>query len=254
MVSEFIQGIKVKQNTVANCYIKHDLKPLEAPITVRIKFSKTGSLQFISHLDLQRLWQRALVRAGLPLWYTKGFNPHPKLVFALPLPVGVESVCELIDVRIDKEISCEDIKELLNSVLTNEMRILDVYMPERKFAELAKAEYRIELSSVNATEALAEKINEFFSRDEILMKKHTKSGEKEINISGLIYKLSAKYCTECNKIIIDATIAAGTESLNPEFIISSLRQYGVLPEASLTEEFYSILRERVLDAGDKEYR
>ena len=178
MVSEFIQGIKVKQNTTANCYIKHDLKPLEAPITARIKFSKTGSLQYISHLDLQRLWQRALVRAGVPLWYTKGFNPHAKLVFALPLPVGVESVCELLDVRIDKEIACEDMKELLNSVLTNELCVLDVYIPERKFADIAKAEYRIELSSVNATETLAEKINEFFSRDEILMKKHSREKKK----------------------------------------------------------------------------
>ena len=254
MVSEFIQGIKVKQNTSANCYIKHDLKPLEAPITIRIKFSKTGSLQYISHLDLQRLWQRALVRAGIPLWYTKGFNPHAKLVFALPLPVGVESVCELIDVRIDKEIDSSDVKELLNEVLTDEMRILDVYLPERKFADIAKAEYLIELSSVNASEELVKKINEFFTKDEILMTKHTKSGEKEINISKLIYKFYAKYTPEDNKIIMNATLSAGTESLSPEFLISALRKYEVLPKASLTEEFYSTLRQRVLNAEGEEYR
>lgn len=254
MVSEFIQGIKVKQNTTANCYIKHDLKPLDAPKTVRIKFTKTGSLQFISHLDLQRLWQRALARAGIPLWYTKGFNPHAKLIFALPLPVGVESVCELIDVRIDKEISCDDIKELLNSVLTDEMRILDVYDPERKFNDIAKATYRIELSGVNASEEMSGKINEFFTRDEILMKKHTKSGEKEINMSSLIYDLSANYCSECKKIIINATLAAGTESLNPEFIISALREYDILPKASLVDELYTTLRQCVLDASGNEYR
>ena len=254
MVSEFIQGIKVKQNTTANCYIKHDLKPLEAPKTVRIKFTKTGSLQFISHLDLQRLWQRALVRAGIPLWYTKGFNPHAKLVFALPLPVGVESVCELIDVRIDKEIACEDIKELLNSVLTDEMRILDVYDPERKFNDIARAKYRIELSGVNANGEMANKINEFFTRDEILMKKHTKSGEKEINISKLIFEFLAEYCSECNKIIINTTLAAGTESLNPEFIMNALREYNVLPAASLIDEIYSTLRMSVLDEGGSEYR
>ena len=254
MVSEFIQGIKVKQNTTANCYIKHDLTPLEAPKTVRIKFTKTGSLQFISHLDLQRLWQRALVRAGIPLWYTKGFNPHPKLIFALPLPVGVESVCELIDVRIDKEISCDDIKELLNSVLTDEMIILDVYEPDCKFNDIAKAKYRIELSGVNATEEMAGKINEFFTRDEILMTKHTKSGEKEINISKLIFEIFAEYCSECNKIIINTTLAAGTESLNPEFIINALRGYEVLPRVSLVEELYSTLRLSVHYASGNEYR
>ena len=254
MVSEFVQGIKVKQNTSANCYIKHGLKPLDAPITIRIKFSKTGSLQYISHLDLQRLWSRALVRAGIPLWYTKGFNPHAKMVFALPLPVGVESVCELVDVRIDKEIDNADVKELLNEVLTDELRVLDVYLPERKFADIAKAEYRIELSSVNASEALVAAINNFFSKEEILMKKHTKSGEKEINISKLIYEFSARYCNECNKIIINATLSAGTESLSPEFLISAARQYGILPAASLTEEFYSTLRESVLDENGEEYR
>ena len=183
MVSEFIQGIKIKQNTKANCYIKHELTPLEAPITVRIKFSKTGSLQYISHLDLQRLWSRALVRAGIPLWYTKGFNPHAKMVFALPLPVGVQSVCELLDVRIDKEIACEDIKELLTEALTDELTVLEVYSPESKFSAIAKAEYRIELSSVSASEELAKNINKFFSQEEILMKKHTKSGERRSTLS-----------------------------------------------------------------------
>ena len=253
-MSEFIQGIKVKQNTSANCYVKHALEPLDAPVTIRIKFSKTGSLQYVSHLDLQRLWSRALVRAGIPLWYTKGFNPHAKMVFALPLPVGVESVCELVDVRIDKKIDNRDVKELLNEVLTDELCVLDVYSPERKFAEIAKAEYRIELTSVNASEALAGALNDFFARDEILMKKHTKSGEKEINISKLIYEFSARYCTECNKIIINATLSAGTESLSPEFLISAARQYGILPETSLTEEFYSTLRQRVLDTEGEEYR
>jgi radical SAM-linked protein len=176
------------------------------------------------------------------------------MVFALPLPVGVESVCELVDVRIDKEIATSDVKELLNEVLTKDLQVLDVYLPERKFADIAKAEYRIELTSVNASEELSAKINEFFAKEEILMTKHTKSGEKEINISKLIYNFSAKYCSECNKIIIDATLSAGTESLNPEFLMSALRQYGILPEASLTEEFYSMLRTRVLDTNGEEYR
>ena len=104
MVSEFIKSLKVKQGTSADCYVKYDLPLLEAPKNIRIKFLKTGSLQYISHLDLHRLINRALVRAGIPIWYTKGFNPHAKMVFALPLPVGVESVCEYLDVKIDKEI------------------------------------------------------------------------------------------------------------------------------------------------------
>ena len=71
------------------------LPMLDTPITVRIKFCKTGNLQFVSHLDLQRTFHRVLVRANIPMWYTKGFNPHAKLVFGLPLSVGTESICEM---------------------------------------------------------------------------------------------------------------------------------------------------------------
>ena len=230
------------------------LPVLERPKTVRLKFQKIGTLQYISHLDLQRTFNRVLVRACIPTWYTKGFNPHAKMVFALPLPVGVQSVCELLDVKIDKEIACEDIKELLNDALTDELKVLEVYSPESKFSAIAKAKYSIELSSVSASESLAERINTFFSQEEVLMKKHTKSGEKEINIIKMIYDISAKYCPECNKICIDALLSAGTESLNPEFIISSLRAYGILPSVSLTEESYEIVRTAIFDADGKEYK
>ena len=56
--------------------------------TMRIRYRKTGNLQYISHLDLQRTWMRVLTRAKIPMWYTQGFNPHPKLNYGCPLPVG----------------------------------------------------------------------------------------------------------------------------------------------------------------------
>ena len=176
------------------------------------------------------------------------------MVFALPLPVGVQSVCELLDVRIDKDILCEDVKALLNEALTDELKVLDVYLPESKFASIGMAKYHIELTTVNADEALADAINNFFSQDEVLMTKHTKSGEKEINIIKMIHNICAEYCPECNKICVDATLSAGSESLNPEFIITSLKKYGILPEVSLIEENYDIVRTVVLDTEGNEYR
>ena len=81
---------------------------LEGFRTVRMKFSKVGSMQYISHLDLQRNFARVLIRAGIPVWYTKGFNPHAKIVFGLPLSVGAQSVCEYVDVRIERDMPCEE--------------------------------------------------------------------------------------------------------------------------------------------------
>ena len=130
---------------------------LPAPITVRFRFSKTGSLQYISHLDLQRTFGRVVLRAGIPVWYTKGFNPHPKLVFALPLPVGTESVTEYLDLRVDREMDPSEMMTRFNSCLTDEMKILDAYLPEHPFSEIAFAEYEIDLRSagIGAREALS---------------------------------------------------------------------------------------------------
>jgi len=95
------------------------LPELERPRTVRLKFVKLGSLQYISHLDLQRTFNRVIVRACLPVWYTKGFNPHAKLVFSTPLSIGAQSVYEFLDIRIDRDMPCETIMErLLNSIQT----------------------------------------------------------------------------------------------------------------------------------------
>ena len=103
------------------------LPMLESPRTMRIKFRKVGNLQYISHLDLQRTFNRVLVRAGLPLWYTKGFNPHIKMVFGMPLPVGSESECEMLDVRVEREMSDEEMLQRLNAELTDELRALEIY-------------------------------------------------------------------------------------------------------------------------------
>ena len=123
------------------------LPMLDAPVPVRIKFCKVGNLQFISHLDLQRTFHRVLVRANIPMWYTKGFNPHAKLVFGVPLSVGTESMCEMADLKIERKIDLEDIKNQLNEQLTDEMYVLEAYYPTTKFADIAYADYTITLNS-----------------------------------------------------------------------------------------------------------
>ena len=190
----------------------------------------------------------------MPIWYTKGFNPHAKMVFALPLPVGVESVCEYLDVKIDRELPTDDIKELLNKQLTSELQVIEVYDPKTKFAEISKAEYRILLDSVSASPELAGRINAFFSTKPIIMNKHTKSGDKDIDITALIHRLRAEYCHDCGKIKINTTLTAGAESLSPEFLMAALRKYDILPPVPLTDESYSIMRLRVLTADGKEFR
>ena len=105
----------------------------------RILFEKKGNAVWISHLDLMRLFQRAFKRAGLPLTHTQGFNPRPSVSIALPLSVGVESSCELLDFELngDDEIPCEDIRQRLNENLIEGIKVLAVCKKGRKLKELS---------------------------------------------------------------------------------------------------------------------
>jgi radical SAM-linked protein len=176
------------------------------------------------------------------------------MVFALPLPVGVQSTCEFLDVKIDKQIDNAEIKSLLNRVLTDELTILDVYEPEAKFAEIGSAEYLIEIRTPSGSETLADEIARFLTKGGVMMTKHTKSGEKEIDISTMICSLESRFDAECGVVLIDVRCVAGTESLNPEYLMSALKQYRVLPMDSLLEEGYSIMRKRVLSTDGREFR
>ena len=140
--------------------VKFTLPMLDAPRTLRVKFRKVGNLQYISHLDLQRTFGRVLVRAGLPLWYTKGFNPHIKMVFGMPLPVGSESECEYLDIRIEREMSCDEVKARLNGELTEELAVLDVYPATTKLSDMAYAVYDYTVVTAGADEALVSRVRE----------------------------------------------------------------------------------------------
>ena len=148
---------------------------------VRLRFSKTGRLKYISHLDINRAMSRALKRAGIPLWYTEGFNPHPYMSFSLPLSLGVESLCESVDLRITGEITNKEIKDRLNSVLPEDLKIVDVYDDFRDNSEIVYSDYVYKFEFADNDLAL-EKIKNVLSSDEILALKKGKKGKKRIEI------------------------------------------------------------------------
>ena len=221
-------------------------------ITLRIRFQKTGSLQYISHLDLQRTFNRAMVRAGLPLWYTKGFNPHAKVVYALPLPVGVESVCELADVRLYAGMPEEEILKRLKCEFTDELSVSEVYVPNTKFSEIAWAEYEFELNSPSLGSVDAERAAELFRSSPIMVMKRSKSGESETDISKLVGSFEAGFD---GKLRIKAALASGSEGyLNPEYIVTALRsRLGILCGGDVNESC-SIVRTHIKKADLTDFR
>lgn len=225
-----------------------ELPELERPRTVRLKFRKVGSLQYISHLDLQRTFMRILVRACIPTWYTKGFNPHAKLVFSTPLSVGAQSEYEFLDVRIDRDMPCEEIMERMNREMTEELCITKAYIPTHDFSEIAWASYEIKIATKGADGELAHRMETLLRTSPVHLVKKTKAGEKEIDIVPMIRLFNAEYCEDGTVEIRTVLKASSTEFLNPEMLITAMkRELGIL-SGDPTEEWYTILRTSVMDA------
>ncbi len=242
MLSKEIKGGKLLQKKALKA-----LPELERPLTVRLKFRKTGSLQYISHLDLQRTFNRVISRACLPVWYTKGFNPHIKLIFSTPLSIGAQSVCEYLDIKIDREMTCEEIMKRLNAELTDELYIMDAYFPSRDFSEIAGACYDVEIYTFGANEEMAKKIQSILTTSPVMLTKKTKSGEKEIDIIPLIYSVNTVFDSEHSTIKISCVLSASsTEYLNPEMLITALKQKLGILSGNAREEWYSIMRTELL--------
>lgn len=216
-------------------------------IKVRIKFKKYGSLMYISHLDLSRTMQRIMVRSGIDIWYSEGFNPQPRIVFACPLPVGVESECELMDIKINTPMECDEIKRRLNDNFPSEMEALDVYFPEAKIKEIAYIDYEIRINSTKISGGICEKLENMFSHDLFVIKK-SKGSEKEINIKEYINSFSAKI--KQNELVIHTVLCSGGEkNLSPELLVDTIRKNTELLNGSPLEEYYSVMRKQILKAN-----
>ena len=175
-------------------------------------FEKTDELSYTSHLDVQRTLQRAFRRADLPLAYSKGFNPHPKLSFATALATGYTSEGEWLEVGLDREMTPEDFMQRVNAALPNGMRFVKAFAAEDSFETLSKmlvaARYLITLSCdepVTET-ALFAAVREILESDEIIVEKKTKSGVKPANIRPEI--LEAEAVSASDRIAVVAV--AGT--------------------------------------------
>lgn len=224
------------------------------PINLRIKFKKVGSLQYISHLDLVRTMTKIVTRAHLPLWYTEGFNPKPKMVFAAPLSIGTESVCEFMDLRLSEICDTEYAKEALNRNMTDELVVLEAYYPDCKHTELKWLGYTITIDTLGASCELAEKCNEALAKDSIKVNKKAKLGGAEMEIKPLIK--SAEVIYKDNKLILNCIISADASAfLNPEYVVKYLKgSVGILSSGNLLGEGYEIFRHTAYRADMTEFR
>ena len=196
-------------------------------IRVRATFEKCGRAKYISHLDLNRCMLRTFRRSRLPIWYTEGFNPHPYYSFALALSLGFESSCEILDFNLNEDIPYDEIRDKLNAVMPEGMRIVKVAEQKQKITAIAKAEYSFSLVSDETVE-LFTAVQELIASPEILIEKKTKKGLKTVDIKPDMEILTCNKAE--NSIDISMYLPAGTQTnYNPTLFIEALKKTTEIP-------------------------
>ncbi len=216
-------------------------------LRLRATFEKSGRAKYISHLDLNRCMLRIFRRSKLPVWYTEGFNPHPYYSFALALSLGFESSCEIMDFNItDDNMSLVEIRERLNAVMPEGMRILEVAIQQKKITAIAKAEYEFSLISEEVTE-LFKSVKKLMEQHEIFIEKKTKKGIKTVDLKPDMEILRC----ELNGGAVDMAmrLPAGTQTnYNPMLFVEALKK-----NCSLHFETANIRRTKILCGNNENF-
>lgn len=209
--------------------------------TVRITFRKYGRARYISHLDLNRTMTRAVRRAGLPIWYTEGFNRHPYITFASPLSLGYEGERETMDLRLESEMDMQELSERLHAVMPEGLAVIGAAWAIQKAKEVDRAVYRIH------TNCTVDEVCALLSQPSIVVMKRTKKKEmKELELKSVLDASQPIVTPSDEGSVLELTLPCNsTDTVNPSLIVSAL--HNVLKREIISR----ICRVAVLDRDGK---
>lgn len=195
-------------------------------------------MKFISHLDVMRYFQKVIKRADIDITYSAGFNPHQIMSFASPLGLGHTSEAEYVDIEVHSTLKTNEALNILNKVSVPDMEILSYKLlsdgATKAMTLVAAAEYFVKIREGYVPDFnLDNAINDFMSKDSIVVTKETKKGTKEVNLIPLIYE----FRKEADGYFIK--LAAGSvDNLKPELVFSTIYDINnsILPEFALMLE------------------
>ena len=185
---------------------------------IRITFSKLGPLRYTGHLDLHKLWERAARRAALPLAYSQGFHPQPKMNIAAALPLGFSSRCELLDMRLEEDISLDGLAQKLNDTMPDGIRVTHIEeVDERAPAlqtQVVSAEYEVTLKEAGFGSDMKRTIDSVMESESIIRTRRN----KEYDLRPLIEELTL---TSENILFMKLTSKEGATG-RPEEVLDEL--------------------------------
>ena len=208
---------------------------------VRIKFSKSGSMIYISHLDVNRLMTRAVRRAKLPMWYTEGFNQRIYINYAVPLSLGFEGLYEIIDIRLtDDNYPLDTLPQRLNGVSVPGIEFIRAAEPSLPTKDICFAGYRLQFDSAE----FFPELEKFLSQESVICQKRDKrGGTKDFDIIPSIKSFELAGNTA------QFVLAAGNNgSLNPSLIMSAF-----FDQTKTAPVYCTVTRYMLFDGNMKEF-
>ena len=204
---------------------------------VRITFTKQGALRYTGHLDLHRLWERAMRRADLPITYSQGFHPQPRMSLAAALPLGFSSRCEMLDVRLNDEIPLEDIRVRLKDNLPHDIQVTNIESVDERApalqTQVVSAQYHVQLTEPVDGSDLKRRVAELLESESIPRERRGKF----YDLRSLIEALTA----DIESSTLQMTLAAREGATGrPDEVLTAL---GIEPEYARVERTRLIFQE-----------
>jgi radical SAM-linked protein len=185
---------------------------------LRIRYAKRGRLRFTSHRDFSRAFERAIFRAQVPMAYSSGFNPHPRISYAGAAPTGSASEAEYLEIALAAIVDPEAIKVLLEEALPDGLDVLDVVESQGgSLADLLEAS-RWRLDTSADPEALAAAVAAFLATEEVAVERMTKKGMRTFNCRAAVLELTAVGSH------LDLLLRHEVPAVRPDDVLTGLRQ------------------------------
>ena len=198
-----------------------------APVVqrVRLEYAKRGRLRFSSHRDFQRALERAIRRAGIPIAFSAGFSPHPRISYANSAPTGAASEAEYVELALTESVDVEAIRSALDAALPEGFDVLRVVLatPPDLAERLQASRWRIALPDL-APEPVGEAAREFLGRDRVDVQRMTKSGMRTFDARGPVEALEVEpEASEDGCAILHVVVRHVSPSVRPDDVLSALR-------------------------------
>ena len=198
-----------------------------------MRYAKRGPLRFTSHRDFARAIERAIWRANVPIAFSQGFTPHPKISFSSAAPTGVASEAEYMELALREQVDVEELRRALDAALSPGLDVLEIVetrSPGSLADRMTASHWRIELDGV-PPQALADAVAKFTASDEILVERQTKQGRRTFDTRAAVVRIgqvagvasAPGVVVDAQCAILDLVVRQVTPSVRPDDVLSGLR-------------------------------